>query len=1020
MNRWFGRLGLAVVIVVFLLIQLVMLLDSEVTKPTPPVQDGVLDATAWNFDESGMMRLDGTWRFYPNTLAEPAGLPAAGGSFIRVPDNWANKELGQPVYGNGTYEAVVRLSPSAPPVIGIKVTNIRMSHRLYVNGQLVHESGVPAETKAAHRPNNTPYTAYVPVVNNELHFVIQVSNFKYYQGGIAQPILIGTTEQVTRYALLSFGVGLVDFMMTVSFGLYSLAIYLMRSRDKMYLYAGLFFLAVSLVVACADEKVLMVVLDWLPFDLAYKLQDLTLSGSLLLLLAFFRQVEPAFVPKKVYLGITLPMLLYFAAVLVMPYEAYINAKMLFSPYQLIVCLISIVRWSALLYRAKTRESRGERALMLATALFLTGSLLFQYLYLDQIMSSKMLSFVSYFSFIFTMNLYLAFCSTNAMRRTEQLSNQLWHANEVKNEFLQRTSHELKTPLHGIHNLAEHVLRRTETLPDESRRHLGFVVDTTQRLSYIVNNLIDATQLRNMSLQVKLASVDLAAVAEHVFRIISLQIGLKPVALVNRVADRTYVNADEQRLSQIIYNVLSNAVKYSNAGSIVVSASLKYERVTLHIADEGIGIAEEEREAVFQDRYRSDMPGQPPVDGMGLSLFISRELARQMGGELYIAATEVGRGTTMALELETAAAPPANPLPSVRREAMQQVAAAMLAPPEQRERSDRRAILIVDDDPANLEVLRLILQDDYELAVAYGGEEALLLVERRRFDLMITDLIMPGMSGMELTKRVRERFAAIALPIVIATAASRDSDIQLAYRAGATDYIAKPFSADEIRKRVQLLLQLSGTMETALQHERAFLAAQIKPHFLYNALNNIIAVCYEEPAQAAELLTLLSRHLRRMFQQESMAHTIPLKQELDLVRDYVEIEKLRFGDRLRFVMDIDPGLSLEQLHVKTLLIQPLVENAIGHGVFNKKGAGTVALRIRQEELHLRIEVEDDGTGMEADTVQRLLSGEGGRGVGLTNVRKRVASVAGAEFRLQSSPGRGTLCTVMLPRHFSVGG
>ncbi|RKP46285.1 response regulator [Cohnella endophytica] len=1019
MKNRLARVGLFAVIGLFVLVQIYIALDSEVTRPTLPVKDGILDARGWDFDQDGMMRLDGTWTFYPNVLASPDSLPVDKAINIRVPGNWDKYAPEQRLFGIGTYEAVILLAPSAPPVIGIKVTNIRMSHRLYVNGRLLHENGRPSESQETEKPNNTPYTVYAPVENNRLHLVIQTANFHYYQGGIAQPIIIGEPDQVSRFALINFGIGLVSFMMTVSFGLYSLAVYLMRSRDRLYLYAGLFFLIVSLTVACADEKVLMVLLDWLPFTVAYKLQDLSLSGALILLLVFFRAVDPAFASKKVFRLMMAPILLYLTAVAILPYRTYIPVKMLFSPYQLVICGFSIVSWLLLLIKAQSRENRVERSLMFGTALFLTGSLLFQYLYLDQIIASKRLSFVSYFFFISTINLYLAVCSRNALRRSEQLTVQLLQANETKNEFLQRTSHELKTPLHGIRNLAEHLLRKETGMREDARRHLGVVVDTSERLSYIVNNLIDATQLRNMSFEVRFSSVDLSAVAEHALRIISMHVGPKPIALANRVPSRTFVEADEIRLQQIVYNVLSNAVKYSNEGTVAVTAKAQNGRVTLLIADEGIGMTESEQGSVFEDRYRADVAGQPPMDGMGLSLFVSRELARRMGGALYVASSEPGRGTEMALELKAARQLPEayiHVTPDEREGGLTATAWPELAVSTDAGERERRSVLLVDDDPMNLEVLRLILQDDYDLEVAYGGEEALARLNNRRFDLMITDYLMPGMSGLELTKRVRANHSSVSLPVIIATAASREADVELAYQAGATDYIAKPFSAGEIRKRVQLLLQLSGTMEAALRNERAFLAAQIKPHFLYNALNNIIAACYDEPERAAEWLRLLSRHLRRMFRYESTTHTIPLEQELELIRDYVELERLRFGDRLRFEIEIDPPLLAENPQVRTLLIQPLVENAICHGIFNKIGAGTVTLRIRHEEECLRIDVEDDGIGIGPDAVRRMIAGETLKGVGLSNVRRQVAAVEGADFRLQSVEGGGTRCTILLPARF----
>jgi len=116
-----------------------MALDSEVTRPTPLVKDGVLDARGVaDFDQDGMMRLDGTWTFYPNVLASPDALPVEQAVGIQVPGNWRKTVPEQQLFGSGTYEAVILLAATAPPVIGIKVTNIRMSHRPYVNGHLLY------------------------------------------------------------------------------------------------------------------------------------------------------------------------------------------------------------------------------------------------------------------------------------------------------------------------------------------------------------------------------------------------------------------------------------------------------------------------------------------------------------------------------------------------------------------------------------------------------------------------------------------------------------------------------------------------------------------------------------------------------------------------------------------------------------------------------------------------------------------------------------------------------------------
>jgi sensor histidine kinase YesM len=212
----------------------------------------------------------------------------------------------------------------------------------------------------------------------------------------------------------------------------------------------------------------------------------------------------------------------------------------------------------------------------------------------------------------------------------------------------------------------------------------------------------------------------------------------------------------------------------------------------------------------------------------------------------------------------------------------------------------------------------------------------------------------------------------------------------------------------------MLLQLAEVMETALQNERAFLQAQIKPHFLHNALSNIIALCYEDGERAAELLTLLSSYLRHIFQLGQFHQLFPLRQELDIIQAYVEIEKLRFGGRLSYETYIELSGMEEEIMIPPLIIQPLIENAIRHGLFNKRGEGRVVLMITEVQEFVRIAVEDDGIGMSDEQISALMNQGRGGGVGIKNIKKRVESFEKASLHIDSELEKGTKCVLFLPK------
>src|SRR5699024_4185670 len=154
----------------------------------------------------------------------------------------------------------------------------------------------------------------------------------------------------------------------------------------------------------------------------------------------------------------------------------------------------------------------------------------------------------------------------------------------------------------------------------------------------------------------------------------------------------------------------------------------------------------------------------------------------------------------------------------------------------------------------------------------------------------------------------------------------------------------------------------------LQLEAAWLQAQIQPHFIFNVLNSVIALSEINLDRMRDLLNEFSGFLRYKFQFQNMDDLIPIEDELSLVRSYLYIEKVRFGERLQVVWKID---DYEELKIPFLTIQPLVENAIRHGIMKRIRGGKILIDVSVYETHIEISVEDDGVGMDEDQMQQLL-------------------------------------------------
>jgi len=186
-----------------------------------------------------------------------------------------------------------------------------------------------------------------------------------------------------------------------------------------------------------------------------------------------------------------------------------------------------------------------------------------------------------------------------------------------------------------------------------------------------------------------------------------------------------------------------------------------------------------------------------------------------------------------------------------------------------------------------------------------------------------------------------------------------------------------------------------------------LSSQINPHFLFNTLNSISSLIRLHPEQARTMVIRLARIMRRRLRTQE--HFAPLRDELDFIEDYLSIETARFGDKLRVIKDVDPD-TLDAL-VPSMLLQPLVENCIKHGISGKVDGGAITLRTRRRAGRLAIEVEDDGVGIPEAELSGILN----KGIGVNNVRERLKVLYSQDYRMliDSQPGRGTRIEIELP-------
>jgi sensor histidine kinase YesM len=316
-------------------------------------------------------------------------------------------------------------------------------------------------------------------------------------------------------------------------------------------------------------------------------------------------------------------------------------------------------------------------------------------------------------------------------------------------------------------------------------------------------------------------------------------------------------------------------------------------------------------------------------------------------------------------------------------------------------------MVVDDDPVNLNVLKSIFANEhYDLFSAINGVEALALLETGVWDLIISDVTMPIMSGYELTARIRERFSIAELPVLLLTASNREKDIEAGFRSGANDYVTKPVNATELKSRVRSLTNLKKSVNEGLRMEAALLQAQIKPHFLINTFNAVSALSKIDRGKMDDLIDELTNYFRLGIDFQNSDRLVTLDRELSLIRSYLYIQQKRFQDRLQVVWEIDDNIQVE---IPPLTIQPLVDNAVTHGILKRPEGGEVRIRVADIGQAVEISVSDNGMGIDEETLKHILDikTNSRTGIGLLNTDRRLKRFCGSTLKVQSVVESGTV-------------
>jgi len=728
--------------------------------------------------------LQGDWAFYWQQLIT-VDSDTTNRRFAPYPQLWKDVVTnGQalPSQGYASYALTVLL-PKDRPALALEIPDAYCAYTLFVNGQQVAHNGITGTSAASSSPFWATSVVPLETTSDTLHLVLQMANFWHAKGGAYKDILIGSKEQLTLKYRQDTALDLVLAGCLFMGGLFFWGLSVFGRNDKIIFYFSVFCIVVSYRMIGTDLYVLHSLFPQLSWFIAIRLEYLSLVLGVALFSHYTRLLYRKDTIDAVMKAIIWLCLSYAVIIIAAPpvfFTALLN-------YFLVVMFLYIVYAFYVYIQAVMHKRKGSWYAFLSSGVILLVYLAVNLRYFNIIPDLKWWVFAGYIAFFFLQSLVLSHRFAGIL---QQAATEAQEGLKAKSEFLSTMSHEIRTPLNSVIGMA-HLLKRSEPRPDQ-QEHLNVLLFSANNLLSVVNNILDYNKIEAGKISIEQIAMDLPALARNIVA------GLQNLANEKRISLRLEVDpqlgrkvlGDPSRTSQVLNNLVHNAIKFTKEGGVVLS--IKVEKLLANevvlqfaVTDTGIGIAPEKQQMIFERFTQADSSTSRSFGGTGLGLSISKKILELQGCRLQLKSEE-GKGASFFFTQKFLLAV----------EEVEANYAARQQPVSEAKLLQDMSILLVEDNPLNILVAKAFLERCGAcIDIAVNGQEAVDKFDASKHRLVLMDLEMPVMDGYEATRALRKR--GETLPIIALTASlpkEVESDV---YAAGLSDIIVKPFDPDEL-------------------------------------------------------------------------------------------------------------------------------------------------------------------------------------------------------------------------------
>ena len=721
-------------------------LSGATAYAQPEVKNGVIDLRSYDFGVNNAVKLDGEWFFYWNKLIPPSDIdPGIQSSFRNFTSLWdAENEYSS--HGAASYRVKIIL-PSSPPPLALDIPDFYSSYQLYLNGKEISANGIPAETEDAYTPYWLPKTiALGELPSDTLDLVLHVANFDHQKGGAYLPIKIGAAEALFDARYLDYGYAFVLTGALVMGGLFFFGLYLFGRHETTILYFSMFCIIYSYRIIGFGSYPLHFLIQDVPWIVTLKLEYITLFLSGYLFGIYTLNLYPKETSKNLVYFFSAISLLFLAISLFLPPVIFTH---LVTPYFMVLIAYIVYAFYVYLKAAVNRTSGAGFALASTGIVFVV--FLYQIMVYFGIFNDwLLLNFVGYLSFFFFQSLILSFRFADSLKKAKVQAEE---SSRAKSQFLSTMSHEIRTPLNAVIGLSGLL---TDSELNEKQKEFSRTIKTSgESLLSIINNILDFSKIESGNLELEESEFNLRELIENVFDLTFSTNKKEDLELIYHLEKDVpeYIIGDSIRLQQVLINLTSNAIKFTDSGEIIIRVNLvekKSEHVNLQfkVIDTGIGVPEDRMDRLFQSFTQVDASSTRKYGGTGLGLVISKRLVELMGGSISVKSTS-DKGSTFTFSI--------------------------LAKESDREHSNppfkilkKKKAFILDDNAANL----IILKEQLELAemeVSIFNDSSSFIHEIENlsdYDFGILDMQMPGYDGVDVAKKIRASKKTQNFPLVL--------------------------------------------------------------------------------------------------------------------------------------------------------------------------------------------------------------------------------------------------------------